>query len=222
MDELGQAERAKLVERFGRRFSAGETIYSEGDEGRACFLIQEGKVRLVKRVRAAERSLTVLHTGDIFGEDALLPRASRSATAVALNDVSALELDTQTFGVLISSNAEVASRLVTQLVQRLRDAEAQFENSILRDHPSRVVNTLLRVAQTEERGPDGHVIHLSPMELSSRAGIDVDSVKRTVQQLRDGGYLKILDEAIVLPDLSPLQRLYELLGMKEDVRSGLP
>jgi hypothetical protein len=51
-------------------------------------------------------------------------------------------------------------------------------------------------------------------------GLDVDTVKRAVQQLRDGGYLRIVDELIVLPDLDALRRLYELLGTKEEVRGG--
>ena len=220
MQELGEAERARLVERFGRSYPAGATIYSEGDDADACFIVQDGRVRLVKTIRTAERSLTVLRPGDLFGEDALLRKAVRSASAVTLTDVTVLALDRRTFGVMLSGNAEVASRLVEQLVQRLRDAEEQLENAMLRDHPSRVVNTLLRLASQTEKGQNGWVLAVSPLELSSRVGLDVDAVKRAVQQLRDGGYLRIVDEKIILGDLEALSRLYQLLGMKEEVRGG--
>jgi CRP/FNR family transcriptional regulator, cyclic AMP receptor protein len=63
---------------------------------------------------------------------------------------------------------------------------------------------------------------VSPLELSARVGLDVDAVKRAVQQLRDGGYLRIVDEKILVPDLEALRQLYQLLGMKEDVRGGFP
>ena len=46
-------------------------------------------------------------------------------------------------------------------------------------------------------------------------------MKKSVQQLRDGGYLRIVDERIILPDLDALRQLYQLLGMKEEVR-GTP
>ena len=83
------------------------------------------------------------------------------------------------------------------------------------------MNTLLRLAAvTPAEGPEVS-LQLSPLELSSRVGLDVDTVKRAVQQLRDGGYLRIMDERIVLPDLGALQRLYELLGTKEEVRGGV-
>lgn len=220
MDDLGEAERQKLFERFGASFEAGSSIYGEGEPASTCFLIQSGRVRLVKRIRSADRSLTVLRPGDLFGEDALLSDSVRTASAVALTDVSALALDRKTFGVLLSSNPEVGLRLTEQVVRRLRHAEEQLENAMLRDQPSRVVNTLLRLATVAERGPDGHVLSISPLELSSRVGLDVDAVKRAVQQLRDGGYLRIQDEKIILPDLGALRELYELLGMKEDVRGG--
>lgn len=220
VDELGDDERARLFERFGRSFSAGATIYAEGDAGRHCYLIQDGRVRLVKRIRSSDRSLTVLRPGDLFGEDALLSDAARGAAAVALTDVSALALDRDTFGVLLSTNPDVALRLVEQLVRRLRHAEEQLENAMLRDQPSRVVNTLLRLAVSSLRTPDGHILSVSPLELSSRVGLDVDAVKRAVQQLRDGGYLRIHEEKIILPDLGALRQLYELLGMKEEVRGG--
>lgn len=220
MQDVGDSERAKLAERFGRSFGAGATIYAEGDEADRCFLIQEGRVRLVKRIRSAERSLTVLHAGDLFGEAALLHGSKRSAAAVALTEVSVLALDRKTFGDLIAGNPAVATRLVAQLVQRLRDAEEQLENAMLRDHPSRVVNTLLRLASEQPAGEET-TVELSPLELSSRVGLDVDTVKRAVQQLRDGGYLRIIEERIVLPDLAALRQLYELLGKKEKVRGGL-
>lgn len=221
VDDLGEAERAKLFERFGRSFEAGASIYSEGDAPDSCYLIQEGRVRLVKRIRSSDRSLTVLRPGDLFGEDALLSDTARGASAVALTDVSALALDRKTFGILLSSNPEVALRLVEQLVRRLRHAEEQLENAMLRDQPSRVVNTLLRLAGSSARAADGHILSISPLELSSRVGLDVDAVKRAVQQLRDGGYVRIQDERIIIPDIAALRQLYELLGMKEEVRGGL-
>ncbi|MBC7171174.1 MAG: Crp/Fnr family transcriptional regulator [Polyangiaceae bacterium] len=218
MDELGQAQREKLLQRFGRTFTAGVTIYAEGHEADACYIVQEGRVRLVKRIRASERSLTVLKPGDLFGEDALLPKALRSSSAVALTDLTVLALDRQTFSFLLVENVEIAGKLVQQLVRRLRDAEEQLENAMLRDQPSRVVNTLLRMAAEAEG--EACELPISPLELSSRVGLDVDAVKRAVQQLRDGGYLRITDEKIVLPDLEALRRLYQLLGMKEEVRGG--
>lgn len=220
MDELGAEEKARLFERFGRSYQAGAKIYSAGEAADTCFLLEEGRVRLVRHIRSAERSLSVLRPGDLFGEDALLPNAVRSASAVALSAATALALDRRTFGVMLSGNAAVATRLVEQLVRRLRDAEEQLENAMLPDHPSRVVNTLVRLAAGSAPTAEGYAVQISPLELSSRVGLDVDTVKRVVQQLRDGGYLRIVEERVVVPDLDSLRGLYQLLGVKEEVRSA--
>ena len=119
MEELAEEDRLRLFERFGRDYPAGATVYTEGDEATECFLIQDGRLRLVKKIRSTERSLTVLRPGDLFGEDALLPGATRTATAVALTDMHALALDRNMFAELLTTNREVAGRLVQQLVRRL-------------------------------------------------------------------------------------------------------
>ncbi len=218
---LGEDEEARLFEHFGREVAAGDVLYRAGDSADRCYIIREGRVRISKRIRNAERSLTVLREGDLFGEDALLDHASRSATASALTDLKVLGLERRTFAALLATNEKVAIRMVQQLVVRLRDAEEQLENAMLKDHSSRIINTLLRLASLEEPDEAGtHTIPITPLDLSTRVGLDVDSVKRAVQELRDGGYLSIDDQNVVLKDLSALQTLYSLLGKKEEVRGG--
>ncbi len=195
----------------------GETIFREGDPGNEMFIVEEGRVRLVKRVRLIERSLVMLRPGELFGETALLDGALRPYTAEALTDCLLLALDGQTFEGLVRANVALAVRVVKHLARRLKDAEDQIENMLLRDNQSKLVNTLIKLAQNKESGPEGILLNVTPLELSSRTGIDVESVKRGVQQLRDSSYIQITDETIVVPDVAALRRLFDLLGMKEEL-----
>lgn len=212
-------ERDKLIDAFGRRYAAGEVIFREGDPGPEVFILQEGRVRVLKRVRLIERSLQILKPGDLFGESALLQGTPRTATAVALSDVLVLALDPDTFGALMQGSVQVAMRLVQQLVRRLRDAEDQMENMMLRDNQSKVVNALLKLASENGRISGSAQVAVSPLELSSRSGLDVDTVKRAVLQLREGQYIKIIEEKVMIDDIDALRRLFALLGMKEQIRS---
>jgi CRP-like cAMP-binding protein len=224
MEDFGSAERERLLQRFGRRFSSGQVLFREGDFGTEAFLLQEGRVRLIKRVRAVERSLMVLRPGDLFGESAFITGAPRSSTAIALSDGAALALDNATFQSLLENNRSVASRIVTQLVRRLRDAEDQIEIMMLRDTQSKIVNALLKLAQqTQTDGRSGALLQISPMELSTRVGLDVETVKRGVQKLRDGQYVRVVDEKVEIPDVESLRRLFQLLGLKDEIHgSELP
>jgi CRP/FNR family cyclic AMP-dependent transcriptional regulator len=218
--EIGDAERARLVQRYGRKFAAGETLFRENEPASEAFLLQDGRVRLLKRVRHVERSLIVLKPGDLFGESALLDAAARNSTAVALTDGVALALDRSTFRSMLVNYPAVAIRVMEQLVRRVRDAEDQIEILMLRDSQYKIVSTLLKLASrsapTESSAP--LELSVSPVELASRVGLDVDTVKRDVQRLRDQGYLRITGERIELPDLEALGRLHALLTAKDELR----
>jgi CRP/FNR family cyclic AMP-dependent transcriptional regulator len=216
----GVAPDDRLRERFGFRFEAGDVLFREGDLGTQAYLLEEGRVRLIKRVRGVERSLMVLKPGDLFGESALLAGATRSSTAIAVSTGHALALDAVTLNSLLQKNPDIAGRIVQQLVRRLRDAEDQIEIMMLTDTQSKVVSALLKLAQQARDQGGGAVtaFTISPMELSTRVGVDVDTVKRAVQQLREGQYVRVAEERLEIPDLDALRRLYQLLGVKDELR----
>lgn len=217
-EDLGTAERARLVSRYGRQFLAGEAVFREGEPAQDAFLLQEGRVRLLKRVRMVERSLMVLKPGDLFGESALLDAAARNSTAVALTDGVALALDQGTFRSLLVNYPSVAVRVMEQLVRRVRDAEDQIEIMLLRDAQYKIVSALLKLAQRADAKGTGAELAVSPVELATRVGLDVDTVKRNVARLREQNYVRIVGERIEIPDLDALRRLYVLLGTKDELQ----
>jgi CRP-like cAMP-binding protein len=216
--EIAPADRARLVAKFGRTFSAGEALFREGEPAKEAFLLQDGRVRLLKRVRMVERSLMVVRPGDLFGESALLDATARNSTAVALTDGVALALGRDTFRSLLENHPSIAMRVIDQLANRVRDAEDQIEIMMLRDTQSKVVSALLKLARDCEASSPHAELHVTPVELSTRVGLDVDTVKRTVQRLREQGYVKITGEKVELPDVASLKKLYTLLGTKEELR----
>ncbi|MCU0690725.1 MAG: Crp/Fnr family transcriptional regulator [Polyangiaceae bacterium] len=217
----GASEKDRLLARFGRKFKRGDVIFREGDEASEAYLLQEGAVRLVKRVRAVERSLMVLRANDLFGETALIDGAVRTSTAVALSDGASLALEPVTFRRILEANSAIAVRVVQQLVRRLGDAEDQIEIMMLRDAQAKIVSALLKLARAS-CDPSGRScwLDISPMDLSSRVGLDMDAVKRGVQQLRDGRYVRVVDERLEIPDLQALARLYSLLALKDEIRGS--
>ncbi len=218
----GAEGQERLLARFGRQFSAGTVIFRDGESAELAFLLQSGRVRLLKKVGSMERSLRVVRPGDLFGELALLGGSLQHTTAVALENSVALALDRTTFAQVLSGNPEVGSRMLEQLIRRLRDAEDQIEILMVRDQHSKVVIALTKLAEQQlgaEQRPDGQVVlRVSPLELSAHVGLDVDTVKRIVMQLRESGYVRIQDERVELPDLDHLRELYSLLGVKEQLR----
>jgi CRP-like cAMP-binding protein len=207
-------ERARLLDRFGRSFAAGEALFEEGSPAREVFLLQSGRVRLLKRVAMTDRSLALIRPGDLFGEGALLEGQTYGATAIALADGVVLALDRATFRAMLETHAMVAARAIDQLVRRLRDAEDQLEITMLRGVGSKVTSALLKLAG---RANGGAEVTISPVELSTRVGLDVEAVKHTVQRLRERQYVRIVGERIEIPDIDALRRLHTLMTTKDEL-----
>ncbi len=200
-----------------RRFPAGSTLFYAGAPARELYLIREGRVRLLKRSRGTERSVGLFGEGDLVGEEALLQGAHRTATAQAIEPVTVLVVDRDTFRSLVRRRPEVGDGVVEQLVVRLRRAEEQIENLRLPDPIIRVLNSLLHALDESPEGP----LALSPVELSARTALSLDRVKALVGQLEARGYLALGDQTITVTNVAALRQLHDLLALKEDVRHGL-
>jgi len=209
-DELG-------IDRYYRSFSAGTTLYYAGAPATELYLIRTGRVKLVKRARGVERSIGLYGAEELVGEEALLPGAHRSATAQAIEPVTALVIESDTFRALVRRRPDVGEGVMQQLARRLQRAGEQIENFLLPDPTIRVLNTLLHAVDDLTEGP----LELSPLELSTRTALDLDQVKAVVGQLRERGYLSVGDQTITISDASALRQLHDLLALKEDVRHGL-
>jgi CRP-like cAMP-binding protein len=209
-DELG-------IDRYYRSFSAGSPLYYAGAPATELYLIRDGRVRLFKRARGMERSIGVLGPGELVGDEALIAGAHRASSAQAIEPVTALVIERDTFRALVRARSDIGESVMEQLAVRLRRAEEQIESFMLPDPTIRVVNSLLHAS---EEGSNGR-LELSPLELSTRTALDVDQVKAVVGQLRDRGYLSVADQTITITDVSALRRLGDLLAMKEEVRHEL-
>jgi CRP/FNR family cyclic AMP-dependent transcriptional regulator len=210
----------RLFERFGREYSGGEIIFSEDETAGEVFMVVEGRIRLTKKVRLVERDIVVLKAGDIFGEAALLPDSTHPCSAVSLGQSQVLAFQADDFEKLLKEQANVALKLIRQLVRRLQSAEERIENMMLGDDQSKIVNTLIRLAQHSPVEDGKTVLHISPIELSSRIGIDIDSVKKGILHFRKNKYVRIVEEKIEILDLEALKKVYNLIGMKEELKKN--
>lgn len=77
-----------------RTYLKGETIFAQGDIGRALFIVFSGKIALSRFDPATQKSevLAEVSQGEFFGEMALLEEMPRTATAAALEETKVFML----------------------------------------------------------------------------------------------------------------------------------
>ena len=107
---------------FERDFEAGETIEEEGDSGITFYLIVDGSVE----VRRGKKLLTKLGRGQWFGEMALIEKAPRSATVIAMGPTKCLAMTSWNFKAALETNPKLALGVMKELARRLRETDKAF------------------------------------------------------------------------------------------------
>jgi CRP-like cAMP-binding protein len=201
--------------RFGRDFAAGEVLFREGEPGREMYVIQSGRVRIVRRVNGDYRSLATLGKGEFLGEMAILNGKPRSATALVLEDARCLVIDAATLEQMISSNTEIAVRLVKKLARRLDSADEMIQMLLNPDPRARVLLALKRHGDAfgDETG-EGVRLHGSVEELAREVDAGAEQVREVLARLSRMG-IASEDEtgAILVKDLPRLMEFMELIDV---------
>lgn len=104
-----------------RKYSAGDTIASEGQGGAGFFVIGEGTAKVT--VHDADRGQ--LGPGSYFGEIALLDEGARTATVTAETDMTCYAMTFWEFRPIVETDARIAWKLVQSLAHKLRESEAR-------------------------------------------------------------------------------------------------
>ena len=114
-------------------YSAGDTIFAQGELGTEMFIIIEGEVEIIKHINDESHVLSRLEKGDFFGEMALLENVPRTADAVARTDVKAILINGSRFDDMLRKNPEIAVRIIRKYSKRLREANTLLERLVGRE-----------------------------------------------------------------------------------------
>jgi CRP-like cAMP-binding protein len=134
-------------------FRAGETIFRQGDEGNALYLINDGQIDILIEDggTTAKEILAQLGPGQSFGEMALLSGEPRSATARAAKDSSLLRITKEHFDELIARLPRLRHAVEDLNSERLLQNVKLARHTIDSDHWQRVaLANIQRLSRSEE------------------------------------------------------------------------
>jgi CRP-like cAMP-binding protein len=210
---LGREELVSLssVVRTSRYF-AGEVILVEGQTGDTMYILRHGAVKITRsNGEGKEVVLAFMRQGQYFGELSILDGRERSANVIALEETEVYVIERSEFLGLLEQHPSLSAHLLQKLAGQIRAADQQIEYLALGDADSRVLRTLLRIA--EEVGEPRHetdvFIENLPLEhdLADMAGTSQETVSKVLNSLETRGFIETTDAGTSIPNFPGLQRL---------------
>jgi len=115
--DIFRAEDADLAS-----FSAGQSIFREGDEGNLMYVVHEGEVEL----RVKGQLVDTLGPGGVLGEMALIEHAPRTATATAKTRCTLVPISERRFTFMVQQTPHFALQIMKVMAERLRRMDARL------------------------------------------------------------------------------------------------
>ncbi len=194
-----------------RSWEAGEVVFREGDQGEACFVIENGAVR-VMRGSPGGRSITLaeMRDGEMFGELAIFDGEERSATVEAIEPTSAVALLASDVRRLLLSHPDTAVKMLSGLARRLRSANEQIARQSFQNVAGRVAAALLEQVEArgdgEETEPSGDVlIEATQTDIAQLAGSTRESTSRFLAELERAGLVTTGRGKVIVHDPEALR-----------------
>jgi CRP/FNR family cyclic AMP-dependent transcriptional regulator len=155
-----------------RHFRPGQYLFREGDPSSSLYLIKRGSVAVRKMKGANYIELGKVYSSEVLGELSFFDRKARSASAVAITEVDALEIDFESLDKVYDKVPPYLKTIIASVAERLRKANDQ----IRRLQKSTVTR---EGVETDENAVEERMDAASILEATAGIGMDLPADEDT-------------------------------------------
>jgi CRP/FNR family cyclic AMP-dependent transcriptional regulator len=209
-----------MFNRFAKTYQKGDVIFCEYEPGDTFYLIQSGRVQIVKIMGDIEKIIDILQPGEVFGEMAILEEAPRSASAIALDQVKALEFNQENFEVLMQGNPQIALKLLKLFTKRIYDQKRRFMILTLDDVQAKVADVFLMLSETQGgQGSDLDQLSFNTTvdDIAHWAGMPPDKCRSVLNHFASQRRIEIYPDRIVVKNINDFARF---VGSRRNQQKG--
>ena len=190
---------------------AREELFHKGDSGSQLYIVIEGRLKaLTTSFEGDDVVFNVMGPGEVFGEVALLSESPRTATVRAIDKCQLLVLDRRDFLAFLKKSPDVAIRMLTVLVERLKSASEFVEDVQFLNLPVRLAKKFIHFADRygEEKGGELRIdIKLSQEEWGDLVGATRESINKQMRSWSEEGLIRVEAGYVTLLDADAIERL---------------
>jgi CRP/FNR family transcriptional regulator len=207
---LEDSEIGSLAARCGiRTYSAGETLFAEGEPCKGLYIVVSGRVRIFKTsVNGREQVLTVEGPGASVAEVPVFDGGKYPASGSAIEKTEVLFISRADLHALCLENPEVSLKMLQVVGGRLRRLVAIIEELSFTTVRHRLISLLLRQASAEgqpsERGTV-FTLNAGHQELAAQIGTVRELVSRNLARLQAQSFIEMNGRQITILDREGLE-----------------
>lgn len=172
-------------------FSKGQTIFAQGDEADALFVIQKGTVKIsVKSQTGKEATLDLLSDEDFVGKDSIAGLPSHTASATAITACSLLRIEKQVMVLALARRVKLANMFWAYMLAR----NIRYQQDLVDQHcnPSekRLARLLLLLAHFDgQGGAEITVPKISHATLAEMVGTTRSRICFFMNRFKESGFI---------------------------------
>lgn len=175
---------------------AGETLFKQNDEAVALFVVETGRIKLVRYTSEQQTSiLEVVGIGEILGETALFSD-TYSSTAIADLASRVIVYPKQPFLSVLRKNPEIANNLIAMLVKKNQFLKFRLELLNIRSAHERVLFYIRYLVKSS--GKTAIELNRSFKDVANELNITPETLSRALLKLEQEGAITRRNRTIVL------------------------
>lgn len=196
---LSESQRQNLLNASSiMNYRDDNILFSKGEAAHKSYLIISGEVSIEIISKDGKiANIAVLSDQDILGEFTILDDGVRSATARCLSNVTVLSIPKSVFLTLLDQSPALSKRLISLLVQRLRNTNSLVEGLTLMPLHQRLRRLLYALTKsvTQSEHP---IITITQSHLANRLSASREKVNVHLRDLQKMGIIQTKRGAIVV------------------------
>jgi CRP/FNR family cyclic AMP-dependent transcriptional regulator len=188
--------RGKTVIEYG----TNRNIFRQGQPADSLFYIRRGKVKLTVTSRQGKEAIvSILGSGEFFGEGCLAGQLSRMATAVAMTECTLDKLEKSLMARMLHEQHDVSELFVKHLLSRNIRYEADLVDQLFNSSEKRLARILLMLAHFgKESRAELVVPRVNQDTLAQMVGTTRSRVSHFMNKFRKLGFIDYDDSGLTV------------------------
>ena len=189
----------------GMVFNKGEFIFDEGDTDHRLYLLEQGRVKLIRESNDERIQLLSIHgPGEVLGEIPVFDPSGgpRTASAVAMGDgTRVVWLERDVLFAWLDKHPRVAVDMLQVLAGRMRANNERICDLVFMDVPARLAKTLLNLAARFGEPVEAGLMvphNLTQEEMAQLVGSSRETVNKALMDFANRGWIAREGRSIVI------------------------